>query len=63
MYGYCYILFVLNDVGNFVFLVYQNNVVYCGYDVVDFFEWEVFCVYDGEFLFELDEWQGSMISG
>lgn len=49
MYGYCYILFLLNFVGNFVFFVYQKNVVYCGYDVVDFFNCEVFFLYKFEF--------------
>ncbi|XP_024386120.1 uncharacterized protein [Physcomitrium patens] len=63
MHGHCYISSAPNDAGNPVFLVYQNNVVYCGYDVADFFEREAFRAHDGEPPFELDEWQGSMTSG
>lgn len=49
IYGYCYIFFLFGFVGNFVFFVYQKNVVFCGYDVVDFFDCEGFLLYKFEF--------------
>ena len=49
MYGYCYIPSSPNLAGNPVFFVYQKNVVYCGYDVADFFDREAFLSHKFEF--------------
>lgn len=48
MYGHCYIPSFPNLAGNPVFFVYQKDVVYCGYDVADFFEREAFLAHEFE---------------
>lgn len=63
MYGHCYIAAAPSLAGNPVFFVYQKNVVYCGYDVADFFEREAFRAHDCDPPFELDEWQDNTGSG
>lgn len=57
MYGHCYIASSPSLAGNPVFFVYQKNIIYCGYDVADFFEREAFRAHDCDPPFELDEWQ------
>jgi len=57
MYGHCYIASAPSLAGNPVFFVYQKNIIYCGYDVADFFEREAFRAHDCDPPFELDEWQ------
>jgi hypothetical protein len=45
MCGHCYIPCSPNQAGNPIFFVYQKEVVYCGYDVADFFDRELFLVH------------------
>jgi hypothetical protein len=66
MYGHCYIASAPNLAGNPVFFVYQKDVVYCGYDVADFFEREGFRAHEYDPALESDDWQdnsGSSRSG
>lgn len=63
MYGHCYIASAPNLAGNPIFFVYQKTVVYCGYDVADFFEREAFRAHDCDPAFELNDWQDNSGSG
>ncbi|CAK9224942.1 unnamed protein product, partial [Sphagnum troendelagicum] len=45
MCGHCYIPCSPNQAGNPIFFVYQKEVVYCGYDVADFFDRELFLLH------------------
>ncbi|CAK9856458.1 unnamed protein product [Sphagnum jensenii] len=42
IFGHCYIPCSPNLVGNPIFFVYQKVVLYCGYDLADFFDRELF---------------------
>ncbi|KAG0580243.1 hypothetical protein M758_4G160000 [Ceratodon purpureus] len=63
MYGHCYIASSPNLAGNPVFFVYQKDVVYCGYDVADFFERDAFRAHDYDPALEADDWQDNSGSG
>lgn len=49
IYGHCYIPSSPGLAGNPVFFAYQKNVVFCGYDVADFFDREGFLLHKFEF--------------
>ena len=63
MYGHCYIPSSPNLAGNPVFFVYQKNVVYCGYDVADFFEREAFLAHDCDPPLDFNNWSEDLGSG